>query len=133
MIGVYTQDFTHATLTTPSVSYFNPFMTDIAKSKIDKFSKVANLVKLKNRKAPQQSTTQQFSNEWWSHFRVLSIESIKVSLRESKGSIAFSCKSSTVFLPRQAFHFLIRPFSDWLLPSFDISHDTVNFELVTEF
>ena len=48
----------------------NPFTLDSAKSKIDKFPKITNWVKLKT----NSSTAEQLSNEW-SHFGVLSIES----------------------------------------------------------
>ena len=39
----------------------HPFTADSAKSKIDKFSKITNWVKLKSK---QYSTVQQLSSEW---------------------------------------------------------------------
>ena len=73
-------------------------MREDAKSKPEKFSKITNWVKLKNKQtAPRSSTAQQLSNEWL-HFRFLPIDSKvkyfvspKVSLWKSKGKEYFKC------------------------------------------
>ena len=51
----------------------NPFTPDSAKSKMDKFSKITNWTKLKNKQYHRKVLLKRLSNEW-SHLRDLSIE-----------------------------------------------------------
>ena len=47
-----------------SFRLFNPMTPDSVKSKTDKFYKITNWVKMKNKEPPKESTAQQLSNEW---------------------------------------------------------------------